>query len=171
MEWNGDSYFRTTVYFHKTYRKFCQNAVKEYHFTPGEIDVMTFLSNNPGMDTAAQISHCKNISKPLVCRSADTLTKKGFLCPVTDGEDRRIIHLHLTEQSAEAARRLRWCRNEFFRRLVEGIPPEKLSAVGDVMSRMQDNLYHMPGPDEWPENEEKDSSTLYYRKEGTDYES
>lgn len=144
---NGDNYFRSMQYFHKTYRKFCQQAVEEYHFTPGEVDVMTFLSNNPCMNTAADICRFKNISKPLVCRSVDTLAKRGLLHPVTDEHDRRVIHLHLTVKADHISRRLQQCRTDFFRQLMDGITAEQLAAFETVLNRMQENLYHLPAFD------------------------
>ena len=147
MNENGDNYFRSMQYFHKTYRKFCQQAVEEYHFTPGEVDVMAFLSNNPGMNTAADICRFKNISKPLVCRSVEALARDGFLHPVTDERDRRVIHLHLTAKADQISGRLRRCRADFFRQLMDGISAEQFAAFEAVLYRMQENLYQLLSSD------------------------
>ena len=136
----GDSYLRNMTAFNKNYRKYCLNAVKAYHFTPGEVDVMTFLANNPQMNTAAAISQFKNISKPLVCKSVDSLIQKGYLTSETDSVDRRISRLYLTEKSTDIADTLRLCRQTFFAQLMAGITEEELRIFETVMGKMQINL-------------------------------
>jgi len=138
----GDSYLRNMAAFNKNYRKYCQHAVRQYHFTPGEVDVMTFLSNNPEMNTAAAISQFKNISKPLVCKSVDALIQKGYLTSATDETDRRILRLHMTDAAQDIAVILRSCRQSFFAQLIDGITPEELSFFESIINKMQSNLVH-----------------------------
>ena len=95
--------FRNISRCHKAYRKYCQSQVAAYGFTPGEVDVLTVLSNNPQIDTAADISQFRNISKALVCRSVDALVRQGFLLSAPDERDRRLQHLSLTEEAAPIA--------------------------------------------------------------------
>ena len=71
----------------------------EENFSPNEIDVLIFLSNNPSINTNRQLSLCLNVSKGLICRSTDSLFRRGLLAVTPDSSDSRIQHLSLTEQA------------------------------------------------------------------------
>ena len=66
MEQKDEGYFSYCAKNDKAYRKMCALAVAEYNFTPNEIVVLMFLSNNPGLDSASDIAHYRNIAKGLV---------------------------------------------------------------------------------------------------------
>lgn len=138
-----EGYFMHFAKVNKAYRKICYQAVEEYRFTPNEIEVMMFLSNNPGLDSASDIACYKNISKGLVAKSVESLCTKGFLDTKKDTKDRRLIHLILTEHSADVVKRLQRCRKDFVNMLQLGIPQEDLDAMDRVMARMSENLDNM----------------------------
>ena len=138
-----EGYFMHFAKVNKVYRKMCYQAVEEYHFTPNEIEVMMFLSNNPGLDSASDIAFYKNISKGLVAKSVDSLCGKGFLETRKDTKDRRLIHLILTGQSTDIVKRLQKCRKDFISALQTGIPEDDLDAMNRVMSLMSKNLDNM----------------------------
>lgn len=127
----------------KVFRRMCIQAVDEYQFTPNEIVVLMFLANNPGIDSASDIAHFKNISKGLVARSVESLCEKGFLCTSKDPNDRRLIHLHLTEESGEVMKRLHSCLREFVVELQDGVSAEDLSAMKRATAVMDENLENM----------------------------
>ncbi len=133
--------FRNISRCHKAYRKYCQSQVAAYGFTPGEVDVLTVLSNNPQIDTAADISQFRNISKALVCRSVDALVRQGFLLSAPDEKDRRLQHLSLTEEAAPIAAALQECRRTFIEKLTEHISPEDMDRFQSVLAQMAKNVW------------------------------
>ncbi len=136
-----DMVFRNISRCHKAYRKYCQSQVAEYGFTPGEVDVLTVLSNNDWIDTAADISKFRNISKALVCRSVDSLVREGFLTSVPDGKDRRIARLHLTQKAAPVKAALRECRRTFMEQLMEHISQEDIAHFQSILEQMAKNVW------------------------------
>ena len=138
-----EGYFIHFARVNKVYRKLCYQSVEEYHFTPNEIEVMMFLSNNPGMDSASDIAYYKNISKGLGAKSVESLYNKGFIKTEKDTKDRRLIHLILTEQSADVVKRLQSCKKEFIRQLQEGVTEEDLAAMDRATAIMNKNLDEM----------------------------
>lgn len=126
--------------FIKEYRKISSKAIEEYGFTPGEIDVLMFLFNNAPLDTAKDISKYKGISKALVCRSVDSLTKRGLISTVVDKKDRRIIHLVLNENSSPIIDKLQRSKDLFSTKLIKGINDEDLKVFTKVLNIMLDNV-------------------------------
>jgi len=61
-----------------------------------ELDVMAFLLNNPGRDTASDIVELRMLPKGNVSQAVDALIRRGWLEGRRDGGDRRRVHLSPT---------------------------------------------------------------------------
>ncbi len=140
MEQKDEGYFSYCAKNDKAYRKMCALAVAEYNFTPNEIVVLMFLSNNPGLDSASDIAHYRNISKGLVAKSVEALCEKGYLETGKDKKDRRLVHLYLTEKSDEVVAKLRRCRSEFIQELYNGVTEADREAMRRVTTILNQNL-------------------------------
>lgn len=127
----------------KVHKKMCFEAVMEYHFTPNEILVLMFLSNNPDFDTAKDIAYYRNISKGLIAKSVESLAEQGFLILKKDEKDRRKIHLILSEKSQAVVERIREISKDFQEQLLEGVPEEYLKILDKTSSIMEKNLEKM----------------------------
>ena len=86
--------------YREAYSKYCCRAIIKEPFSPNEMNLLIFLSNNPHMDTAKVLTVTLGVSKSLVCRSVDSLMQKGYLRGEVDPRDHRITHLILTEKAA-----------------------------------------------------------------------
>ena len=140
MEQKDEGFFSYYAKTDKVFRKMCAQEVAEYDFTPNEIVVLMFLSNNPGLDSASDIAHFRNISKGLVAKSVESLCERGYLETGKDKKDRRLVHLYLTEKSNEVVSILKKCRREFERELYAGVAKSDMEAMGRVTSVMNRNL-------------------------------
>ncbi|MEG1658709.1 MAG: MarR family transcriptional regulator [Oscillibacter sp.] len=69
-----------------------------------EVHVLLFLANNPGMDTARDVTEYRGLAKSQVSQAVEQLTARGLVSRTPDGEDRRIIHLSVTESGGPLAR-------------------------------------------------------------------
>ena len=69
-----------------------------------EMDVVLFLANNPGCDTAREVAELRGLAKSQVSAAVDLLAERGFLCRRSDQTDRRVVHLALTDQGTALAR-------------------------------------------------------------------
>lgn len=127
----------------KVHKKMCFEVVMEYHFTPNEILVLMFLSNNPDFDTAKDIAYYRNISKGLIAKSVESLAEQGFLILKKDEKDRRKIHLILSEKSQAVVERIREISKDFQEQLLEGVPEEYLEILDKTSSIMEKNLEKM----------------------------
>ena len=76
----------------------------EFNLSRIEIIILTFLHNNPSYDSARDIVEFRMLQRGNVSAAVDTLEKKGYLTRDTDPDDKRIIHLKLTEQTDDIVR-------------------------------------------------------------------
>ena len=64
-----------------------------------EFDSLVFLHHNPGRDTARDIVALRGLPKSNVSQAVEVLMGKGMLARRQDAEDRRRVHLSLTEEA------------------------------------------------------------------------
>ena len=134
-------YFERFSMLDKLQRKYFREALKEYRFTPNEIVVLLFLYNNaPVMDTASDIVRYRGISKGLVARSVESLCARGYLEAARDPDDRRIVHLKLKWEKNSIGPELEKKREDFCRRIEEGISGEELEITGRTLRALTENV-------------------------------
>ena len=83
--------------------KLHENMLREigqaYDLSLTEAIIISFLHNNPGRDTAADIVELRMLQKSNVSLAVETLYQRGYLERNKDAADRRKIHLRLTDQA------------------------------------------------------------------------
>ena len=80
-----------------------------------EMDVVLFLANNPGCDTAREVAELRGLAKSQVSAAVDLLAGRGLLRRLPDRTDRRVVHLALTDQGTA----LSWAGKEIQSRCLE----------------------------------------------------
>lgn len=137
------NYFDIMGQARKSYGKTLEPLCQRRQLTRSELDVMLFLYNNPGFDRAADIVSHRGIAKSHVSLSVATLTGRGLLERQTTPEDRRTIHLKLTEEGRRIAREARTLQEAFFARLFAGITREELTLWLQIIEKVQKNVKKM----------------------------
>lgn len=75
--------------------------------TMRELHVLLFLTNNPDRDTARDVVEMRGLPKSQVSGAVDLLVERGLLLRQADREDRRVVHLSLTEEGTILGREAR----------------------------------------------------------------
>ncbi|PTQ80474.1 MarR family transcriptional regulator [Trichococcus patagoniensis] len=119
----------------RMYRAEVKDEMSDLDFSPNELDLITFLSNNE-TDTSKEIADFLGLSKSLIARSVDSLVTKGYLVTRVDDGDRRYIHLVLTEQAKPIAERLRNRRKQFIASMTEEISQEQFEQFEGMLEKM-----------------------------------
>ena len=73
-------------------------------------------------------------------RSVDGLQRRGLLYCVRDENDRRLVHLHLSDEGHAAAKELHHRCETFALTLQQGISEQEMQTLCSVMQKMQRNL-------------------------------
>ena len=121
----------------EAYSRFCAHSIAGETFSPNEMNVLIFLSNNPSINTAKELTVTLGVSKGLVCRSVDALVRRGYLTAQEDMRDHRILHLKLTPKAAPVIGQLRVSMDQFSQVVTRDIADEDLA----VYSRVQHQIY------------------------------
>ena len=91
-------------------------------------------------DTAKEIADNFEISKSLVCRSVDSLSKKGYIDTQKDEKDKRVTHLILREEAKPIVDTLKENRKKTTEDLLRGIDEEELKIFSKVLDQMKNNM-------------------------------
>ena len=101
-----------------------------------EIHVLLFLANHPGQDTARDVAELRCLAKSQVSQAVEVLTGRGLLARRADGEDRRVVHLEITEQGAPLAREAQAVQAACGRMLLAGLTEEEQAVFLSLLERV-----------------------------------
>ena len=63
----------------RAYDSVFRPVMARHGLTRNEVDVLLFLANNPGRDTAVELVELRGLAKSQVCRSVEALQARGML--------------------------------------------------------------------------------------------
>ena len=112
--------------------------MQEYDLRPVELDILVFLQKEKSVDTAKGIIEKKHLSKAHISKSIENLRAGGFIQIAEDENDRRILHINLTDKSNEVIRKV----NEIYAQCKEimerGISKEDLETLRKVIAQVNE---------------------------------
>ena len=103
-------------------------------------DILMFLSNNPEMNSAVDICACRGLKPSNVSFHVEQLVREGYLVRSNAPNDRRRCRLQCTEKAQPLIERGHALQEEFYQRMMQGIPPEDFSAMQRCLKIMEENL-------------------------------
>ena len=124
----------------KKYNDFAKSRLSGYDFTPNEISTMIYLLEDNGIDTAKGISTKYGVTQSLICRSVDSLTKKGIISVKTDSDDRRVNHLKIALSDEKLLDILTNLNSMYIEKMFEGIDPEDVDVFRRVLAQIDKNI-------------------------------
>lgn len=78
--------------------------LEQWDLSMREVHVLLFLINNPELDTARDVVIYRGLSKSQVSQAVEILCRRGILTRSADTQDRRVVHLAITEQGMPLAK-------------------------------------------------------------------
>ncbi len=123
----------------KLYDFIIKDVCEKYGLGRPELDIIAFLHGNSDMDVASDIVEYCILSKANVSQAVERLIRKQLLVKVIDSEDRRRIHLSLTENARPIIEDFDNAYERFRRVLISGISSDDLAAYDAISRRMADN--------------------------------
>ena len=116
-----------------------KRVCQDYQLTLVDATVISFLFNNPGKDTAADIVELRMLSKGSVSQAVEGLIQKSLLRRRQDMEDRRKIHLSLTPDAAPVTKEVEAIRSQFNQEVFFGLSQEEKDLFDRVNQKMMEN--------------------------------
>ncbi len=125
----------------KLYGKACREVCARYELTQTEFDILDFLGERSGFDTAGEIARRRLIKKANVSTSVERLICKGLLNRLPDKRDRRIVHLELTPLADHPVKEIRTVQKKFFASVFSPLTAEEQA----TLKRLLDKLMNTAG--------------------------
>lgn len=133
----------------RLYDKLLKKVCMEHDLTVIEADIISFLENNPGKDTAADIVELRMLSKGAVSKGVESLIQKSLLERIPDTEDRRKIHLRLMPGAGPVTKTVDEVRDEFLNTVLEGFSKEELEMQARFYRKLFENTKKAMEGREW----------------------
>ena len=124
----------------KLYEKTMKTVCTAHALTMVETDIIAFLKNNPQKDTAADIVELRMLSKGAVSKGVEALIQKELIRRYPDTEDRRRLHLKLTDRSEPILTDIERAQTEFWNTVFEGFSAEELEIHERLKTHMFENV-------------------------------
>ena len=128
--------FRRTI---KLYDTMLKEICGAYHLTMIEANIISFLYNNPGKDTAGDIVELRMLSKGNVSTAVETLIQKHLIEREQDKTDRRRIHLYLLPAAESITNRISEIREQFSEEILFGFSEEERKQFEVLNDRLWEN--------------------------------
>lgn len=132
-------YLMNTRRIAKLHETMLKTICEQYHLTLIEAKIISFLHNNPGLDTAGDIVELRTLSKGNVSQSVESLIQKSLLQRNQDTEDRRKIHLTLLPAAKPVTDALDANWEQFHEELFQGFSVEERTQLNELNRRLMDN--------------------------------
>ena len=116
----------------KLHESMLKGICETYRLSLIEATIISFLYNTPGKDTAADIVELRMLSKGNVSQAVESLMQKSLLQRRQDTEDRRKIHLSLTQAAQPITASLKELFQQFHEELFFGLSKEELELFDRV---------------------------------------
>lgn len=123
----------------KLYEKMLKRACEKYQLTQIEADIISFLQNNPGKDTAKDIAELRMLSKGNVSQAVENLIQRSLLKRQQDTADRRRIHLSLLPKAKPMMGEIEKMRQEFQKEVFAGFSQEEREQYAAFNDRIMQN--------------------------------
>lgn len=117
-----------------------RSVISSYKLSPNEIDILVALHMRK-YNMAKDIAENFEISKSLVCRSVESLIKKGYIDTKKDEKDKRITHLILKEEAKPIVQALQENREKNNKILLKDIDEKELEIFNNVLDKMKENIF------------------------------
>lgn len=108
----------------------------QFGLTSTEVTIISFLYHNPGRDTAADIVELRMLSKGNVSQAVESLIQKSLLRREQDKDDRRKIHLSLTENIKPITKEIESVRDNFRSKVFHNFTIEERQQFAKFNERM-----------------------------------
>ena len=133
-EWLG------RLYILQQYLEECISPVcREYNINSTEMTVLLFVHNNPDKNTARDVIEYSRLAKANVSKAVEHLMRRGLLVRVRDAQDRRLMHLSLTETAERIMPDLHAAAETYLRGIFADFSPEELRAYNQFNARIGKN--------------------------------
>ena len=124
----------------KLYSNVFERIAVEYNITANEVMILTFLKDDFDQDMATDIVNTLMISKSHVSLSVNNLEKAGYIVKKQDLNDKKKIHLVITEKAKPILNEIENEQNKLYEVIFKGISEEEKEILKLILQKMCNNI-------------------------------
>jgi DNA-binding MarR family transcriptional regulator len=143
--WLFYTQLRVAYAFAEALRSACQEHGKQYAVTPPQWGILALLMERDGL-TIGTLSQRRNFDAPTITGVVKRLEQSGLVERRHSREDRRQVHVHLTQEGHDCLRFLPGAVQDFYRTLTRGFSESELADLRTKLRQVVGNVY--PGTNE-----------------------
>lgn len=123
----------------KLYTVSLEPVYKQYGLTKMELDILLFLANNPGYDSAKDIIERRLLTKSHVSTSIKSLIEKKYLKSTYLHNNNKTVHLVLLESSNEIINAGQLVQKNFIETIFKDFTATEKQIIFDSFSKISKN--------------------------------
>ena len=124
----------------KLYARLFTPLLEEWGLTQTEADILLFLANNPGYDTARDMAEKRHLAKSHISAGIEALAGRGLLERSLQEGNRKTIHLRLTAAADPIVEEGRALQRRYGELLFRGFTPEEICRLSRWLDRVTENV-------------------------------
>ncbi len=124
----------------RLYDQILEPVCDQYDITRMELDILLFLHNHPGYDTATDIIKKRWLTKSHVSSSIKQLEEQHYLERFYQDGNGKTIHLKVTDHAAKILKSGLAAQKEFYGILFSGFNEEQVAAMETNLKKLTDNV-------------------------------
>ncbi len=124
----------------KTYSTLINKVALKHNLSECEIVILLFLNKNRNQDMAKDIVKYLMISKAHVSGLVSNLEMQGYITKTVDTEDKKKMHLEITEKAKPIIKEVRKEAKQMKRLVFDGITKEEVEVTKVVLNKIKINL-------------------------------
>lgn len=121
------------------YMQRCAAVLENYQMAAPSFHILMFLANHPEQQTAKDISDLLKLKANVISVHVNRLVDHGYLTREPMPGDRRKVRLCLTDKAQPVVKSGRAMEQSFCDDLKQGISPEKLEVLCDILTSIGQN--------------------------------
>lgn len=120
----------------KIYDRTMEPLCSQYHISRMELDILLFLANNPGYDTARDIVEQKRFTKSHVSTCLHLLEDKGYLERALHSGNNKTVHLKLLPASSQIVTAGQEAQRQIFVRIFGSLSQEEVAVLERISKKI-----------------------------------
>jgi len=144
MDWMIEGLLQGTQ-FQKLYNRRIEALREEYDLRKIDIDILYFLYKSGEHNTSKDISNLNLFNKGHISQSVDRMVKQQLIYTVQDEEDRRCMHLMLTEKAIRIIEQATELRKQMYNIILNGVTEEERKVLLQVSRKVNQNIRNALG--------------------------
>ena len=124
----------------KTFENAFEDIRKKYNLTMNEIILLLYLERNKMKNTARDMVEEIMITKSHISKSVDSLVDKKIITRLQDKDDRKVIHLQITENASKLVKELKKIDESITKKVTKGISKEELAILEKALQKIKENI-------------------------------